>query len=143
MGRLDPADAASQHDAARICGQALFNFGVGLLSRMPKPARVTFGNTRDYPMTGTTTTSLKLDAETKRRLRQLAEARRRSSHWLMREAIEQYLEREERREQIRQDALAAWAAYRESGEHVTAEEADAWLARLEAGEDVEPPPPHR
>jgi len=88
------------------------------------------------------TTSLKLDAETKARLQKLAQARRRSSHWLMREAIEQYVEREERREQFRQDALAAWAEYQATGLHVTAEEADAWLARLEAGEDAEPPECH-
>ena len=88
------------------------------------------------------TTSLKLDAETKARLQKLANARRRSSHWLMREAIEQYVDREERREQFRQDALAAWAEYQTTGLHVTAEEADAWLARLEAGEDVEPPECH-
>jgi predicted transcriptional regulator len=88
------------------------------------------------------TTSLKLDPETKARLQKLAHARRRSSHWLMREAIEQYVDREERREQFRQDALAAWADYQTTGLHATAEEADAWLARLEAGEDVEPPECH-
>jgi predicted transcriptional regulator len=54
----------------------------------------------------------------------------------------QYLDRDERREQLRQDALAAWAEYRELGRHVTAAEADAWLRRLEAGEDAEPPAPH-
>jgi predicted transcriptional regulator len=94
-------------------------------------------------MTNRSTTSLKLDAEIKSRLQQLAQSRRRSSHWLMREAIEQYVEREERREQLRKDALAAWAEYQATGQHVTAEEADAWLAQLEAGEDAEPPPPHR
>jgi predicted transcriptional regulator len=88
------------------------------------------------------TTSLKLDAETKARLQRLADARRRSAHWLMREAIEQYVEREERREKLRQDALTAWDDYEATGRHVTAEEADAWLARLEAGDDAEPPPAH-
>jgi predicted transcriptional regulator len=88
------------------------------------------------------TTSLKLDPGTKARLQKLANARRRSSHWLMREAIEQYVDREERREQFRQDALAAWAEYQATGLHVTGEEADAWLARLEAGEDAEPPECH-
>jgi predicted transcriptional regulator len=47
------------------------------------------------------------------------------------------------REQVRKDALAAWAEYRATGLHVTAEEVDAWLAQLEAGEDAEPPTPHR
>ncbi|MBI1740706.1 MAG: ribbon-helix-helix protein, CopG family [Candidatus Koribacter versatilis] len=85
------------------------------------------------------TTSLKLDIKTKERVQRLASARRRSPHWVMREAIEQYVEREEKREQFRQDALAAWAHYQTTGRHVTAEEADAWLAKLEAGKDAAPP----
>jgi predicted transcriptional regulator len=92
-------------------------------------------------MPPSTTTSLKLDAETKARLQKLATARRRSAHWLMREAIEQYVAREEARESLRNDALAAWNDYQATGEHITAEKADAWLARLEAGEDAQPPQP--
>jgi predicted transcriptional regulator len=93
-------------------------------------------------MSSAPTTSLKLDAEIKVRLQRLADARRRSAHWLMREAVEQYVEREERRHGLSQDALAAWAEYQATGQHVTAEAADSWLARLEAGEEAEPPPPH-
>jgi predicted transcriptional regulator len=93
-------------------------------------------------MASPTTTSLKLDADTKQRLQRLAEVRRRSAHWLMREAIEQYVAREEQREQVRRDALAAWNEYQATGRHVTAEEADEWLARLEAGEAADPPLPH-
>jgi predicted transcriptional regulator len=79
------------------------------------------------------TTSLKLDSSLKERLHRLASARRRSPHWIMREAVEQYVEREEKREQLRQDALARWADYQTTGLHLTAKEADAWLAKLEAG----------
>lgn len=93
-------------------------------------------------MTTSPTTSLKLDVEMKARLQRLAEARRRTPHWIMREAIEQYVEREEQKEQFRQDALAAWAEHQATGQHVTAAEADTWLAKLEAGEDAEPPPSH-
>ncbi|GGF13930.1 hypothetical protein GCM10011611_19570 [Aliidongia dinghuensis] len=93
-------------------------------------------------MAATSTTSVKLDEETKRRVQELAKTRRRSTHWLLREAIEQYVDREERREQFRQSALAAWAEYQATGMHATADEADAWLARLESGEDAEPPPCH-
>lgn len=90
-------------------------------------------------MSTPSTTSLKLDTETKERIQRLAAARRRSPHWVMREAIEQYVEREEKREQLRHDALAAWNHYQATGLHVTAEEADAWLAKLEAGKDGAPP----
>ena len=93
-------------------------------------------------MPSPSTTSLKLDLEIKRRLQRLASARRRSPHWIMREAIEQYVEREEKREQFRQDALAAWANFQATGLHATAEEADSWLAKLEAGEDAAPPKCH-
>ena len=90
-------------------------------------------------MANSSTTSLKLDAKIKQRVRRLASARRRSPHWLMREAIEEYVEREEKREQFRQDAFAAWDHYQTTGLHLTTEEADAWLAKLEAGKDALPP----
>ena len=93
-------------------------------------------------MPNAATTSLKLDAEVKQRVQRLASARRRSPHWLMREAIEEYVEREEKREQFRQDALAAWAHYQTTGLHATAEETDAWLAKLETGKDAAPPKCH-
>ncbi|MVW72100.1 CopG family ribbon-helix-helix protein [Bordetella sp. 15P40C-2] len=89
-----------------------------------------------------TPTSIKLDDELKGRVQHLAEARRRTSHWIMREAIAQYVEREEKREAFKQDALRAWAEYQRDDLHLTLEEADAWLAKLEAGEDAEPPKCH-
>ncbi|WP_187775862.1 CopG family ribbon-helix-helix protein [Luteimonas suaedae] len=87
-------------------------------------------------------TSIKLDDALKSRVQHLAESRRRSAHWIMREAIAQYVEREEKREAFKQDALRAWEEYRRTGLHLTLEEADAWLAKLEAGEDEEPPSCH-
>jgi len=49
--------------------------------------------------------SIKIDEETRARLKRLADARRRTSHWLMRDAIIQYIDREEKREAFRQDTL--------------------------------------
>ena len=60
----------------------------------------------------------------------------------MREAVEQYVSREEKREQFRRDAIAAWKDYQATGQHATAEEADVWLAKLEAGEDAKAPECH-
>ena len=90
-------------------------------------------------MPSTTTTSLKLDSKLKNRIQRLAQARRRSAHWVMCEAVEQYVDREEKREQLRKDALAAWNHYQTTGLHATAEEADAWLAELEAGKKAKAP----
>jgi predicted transcriptional regulator len=86
--------------------------------------------------------AIKIDDDTKARLKRLADARHRTAHWLMREAITQYVEREEKREAFRQDTLNAWEAYRTTGLHVTADEADTWLAQLEQGIDIEPPECH-
>jgi predicted transcriptional regulator len=88
------------------------------------------------------TTSLKLDSAMKERVQRLASVRRRSPHWIMREAVEEYVEREEKREQLRQDALAAWEGYQATGLHVTAGEADAWLAKLETGKRAAAPKCH-
>jgi predicted transcriptional regulator len=86
--------------------------------------------------------AIKIDAETRERVKRLADARHRSPHWLMREAIREYIEREEKREALRQSALQAWNEYRADGRHATQREADAWLAKLETGKDAEPPECH-
>jgi predicted transcriptional regulator len=90
-------------------------------------------------MSNSPTTSLKLAPETKKRVSRLAEIRRRSPHWLMREAIEEYVDREEKRERFREDALSAWDHYQTTGMHLTAEKADEWLAKLEADKRSAPP----
>lgn len=100
------------------------------------------GNTVEHHVPISSTTSLKLDSKMKERVRRLAQARRRSPHWIMREAVEQYVEREEKREQFRQDALTAWAHYQATGLYVTEAEADTWLSKLEAGKDAAPPKCH-
>jgi predicted transcriptional regulator len=86
--------------------------------------------------------AIKIDDDIKTRVKRLAEAHNRTSHWVMREAISQYVEREEKREAFRQDTLKAWEEYRATGLYVTSAEADNWLAQLEQGNEVEPPECH-
>ncbi len=93
-------------------------------------------------MPATRPVAVKLDVEVHARVRELAKAQNRSAHYLMREAITEYVAREEKREAFRQEAVAAWATYEATGLHLTDREADAWMARLEAGQDVEPPECH-
>ncbi len=87
--------------------------------------------------------SVKIDDTLKGRIQHLADARQRSSHWIMREAIARYVEQEEARESLRQAAVAAWDGYQATGLHATFDEADAWLAELESGDAAEPPQCHR
>ena len=87
-------------------------------------------------------TTIKIDKITKERVLRLAEARHRSSHWMILEAIRQYIEREEKYESFKQDAIKAWQDYQRTGLHISNDEADAWLEKLETGQDVEPPECH-
>ena len=52
--------------------------------------------------------SIKLDEAAQERLASLAGMRNRSSHFLMREAISEYLEREEKRAAFIKEAESAW-----------------------------------
>lgn len=83
--------------------------------------------------------AIKIDQDTRDRVKRLAEARHRTSHWMMREAIRQYVEREEKREALRQDAIKAWNEYQETGMHVSGDEVIAWLDTW--GEENEQPAP--
>lgn len=63
----------------------------------------------------TTTTGIKLDETTRDRLKTLGGQKERSPHWLMKRAIKEYLEREERYEQEKQEDYLRWRQYEESG----------------------------
>jgi predicted transcriptional regulator len=74
--------------------------------------------------------SLKLDAGERARLAALGTTRKRSSHYLMREAVREYLTREEARQSFRDEAAEAWRDYEESGRHATQAEVDGWIDSL-------------
>jgi predicted transcriptional regulator len=56
--------------------------------------------------------------------------------------MEDVLSVSERRQRLRDDALAAWTEYQETGLHLTGTEVNSWFARIEAGEDPDLPAPH-
>ena len=87
-------------------------------------------------------TSVKLDNELKSRIQHLADARHRSAHWIMCEAIREYVEREERREDFKQEALASWTAYQETGRHLTGQEVRDWLNTWGTDNETELPQCH-
>jgi predicted transcriptional regulator len=87
-------------------------------------------------------TSVKLDAALQVRVQQLATARRRSAHWIMREAIQQYVEREEAQESFKHEALAAWTEYQATGLHLTGAEIRTWLRTWGTDAETEVPVCH-
>jgi len=77
-----------------------------------------------------TTVGVKLDGETRARLKRLGDTRQRSTHWLMKEAIARYLETEERYELEKAEDLARWRRYVETGIAIPHEEATVRLTAL-------------
>ncbi len=107
-----------------------------------------------------------LDPDLQERLERAAQREVRSPEFVLRDAIEMYLNARGEtakdaaiiaehdavwavydgltvtREQMLADVKAASEEYDRTGLHVTWEEADAWLAKLQAGEEASPPECH-
>jgi predicted transcriptional regulator len=82
---------------------------------------------------GTSTQGIKLDETTRQRLKALGELRDRSPHWLMRVAIERYLDEEERQEREKREDMERWEAYQLTGHAVSHEADGTWLNALAEG----------
>jgi predicted transcriptional regulator len=86
--------------------------------------------------------SVKLNDELIDRIKRLAEKRQRTPHWIMCEAIGEYVEREEALESFKQEALASWTAYQETGRHLKGEEVRDWLNSWGTEGEIELPECH-
>jgi len=87
--------------------------------------------------------AVKLDSAIHDRVSKLAEARKRKPHFLMREAIAEYVEREEQREAFHQEAMKAWEEYKDTGLHVTGAEVIEWLKTWGTDHESAAPTCHR
>lgn len=90
----------------------------------------------------TTTVGVKLDDETRARLKHLGEVRHRSAHWIMREAIREYLDKEEEAEKRNREADEAWADYKQSGLGVSNDAMSAWLDSWGSDKEGQCPEPN-
>lgn len=77
-----------------------------------------------------TTVGLRLSDDLKNRLKALGETRDRSPHYLMKEAIERYLETEEALEEERETLRRRWEEYELTGETVPHDDVREWAQRL-------------
>lgn len=87
----------------------------------------------------TTTTGIKLEQTLRDRLRTLGELKDRSPHWMMKCAIEEYVEREEKAEAERIEDQARWAMYERTGRSCSNDQVSAWLESIST--DSEKPCP--
>ncbi len=86
--------------------------------------------------------SVKMNPALHARVVSLAEIRKRTAHAVMIQAIESYVDREEKREAWRQEGIAAWEHYQRTGLHLTQEELETWAAKISQGERVPMPKCH-
>lgn len=92
--------------------------------------------------TQATPISIRLPADLKERVQGLAAARQRSTNALVVQAVAAFVEREEKREAIRQECIAAHEHYQQTGQHVTQAEVKDWIAQLRQGKQVDAPKYH-
>ena len=83
-------------------------------------------------------TGVKLDINIKKRLQQLGELKHRTPHWLMKEAISQYIAREEKAEQLKKETLARWKEVTQ-GKTVNHADVLAWLETWGKVDETERP----
>jgi predicted transcriptional regulator len=87
-------------------------------------------------------TSVKLDEGLRDRLRSIAVREGSTPNRLMNEAINEFVDRKERRTAYLAEVNARYEEYRETGLHLTEDEVDEWLDALLRGEDPPIPEPH-
>ena len=78
----------------------------------------------------TSSVAVKLEDEIKERIQNLGEIKDRSSHWLMKRAILDYLEKEEKVEQEKLEDKQRWEHYTLTGEAITHDDMKGWLKSL-------------
>jgi predicted transcriptional regulator len=86
--------------------------------------------------------SVKLSPPLRERLKNLAIARNQSTHAVMLQAIESYVDREEQREALRQEARAAHDHFMLTGLHLTNAEVVDWMDKIIQGEKADMPKCH-
>lgn len=82
------------------------------------------------------TQGVKLDESTSRRLKALAQQRKRSAHWLMRDAIDRYLSEEEQYEREKAEDMAEYEEYLLTGKAISNGPVAVWLNKLAYGNNA-------
>ena len=87
--------------------------------------------------------TIKLEPSERDRLKSLALAKKRTPHFLMKEAIQSYIEKEELEQRFIQCAEESLRHYRETGSHLTLEEFRTWAKAIKTHPKAPLPPCHK
>ena len=78
-----------------------------------------------------TTVTVKLDPSVRARISALAMSKKRTPHYLLKEAIREYIDREESRPNFIKVAERSYQHYKETGSHISLDEFSAWVDAVE------------
>ena len=95
----------------------------------------------EKPRNGSVT--ITLDDTDQDRIATLATAKKRSPHYLMKEAILEYLEKEEARQNFVAAAESSYVHYKETGLHITLDEFDSWVDQVQQDPNTPMPECHK
>lgn len=82
------------------------------------------------------TVTIKLDPSDRDRIASLAAMKKRTAHYLMKEAILEYVQREEARQNFIKAADTSFEHYKETGLHITLDEFSAWVDDVQKNPDA-------
>jgi predicted transcriptional regulator len=88
------------------------------------------------------TVTVKLDPADRDRIAALATMKKRTPHYLMKEAILDYVKKEEARQNFIQAAEASFEHYKETGLHISLDEFSAWVDDVQQNPDASIPACH-
>ena len=97
-------------------------------------------STVQNPRTGSVT--IKLDDADRKRIAALATAKKRTPHYLMKEAILEYVKKEEARQNFIAAAETSFEHYKETGLHITLDEFSQWVDKVQEAPEVPVPACH-
>ena len=78
-----------------------------------------------------TTVTVKLDPSVRARISALAMSKKRTPHYLLKEAIREYIDREESQQNFIKVAERSYEHYKETGSHISLDEFSAWVDVVE------------
>lgn len=89
------------------------------------------------------TVTVKLDPSDRDRIASLATMKKRTPHYLMKEAILEYVQREEARQNFIKAANTSYEQYKETGLHITLDEFSTWVDEIQNKPDSPIPACHK
>ena len=86
--------------------------------------------------------SVSLDTALQEKVQQIVALQHSSFDSVVRQALYEYVEREEKKIAFQQEAMTAWQDFQQDGQHLTDEEVMAWLKTWGTEEETEIPKCH-